>query len=168
MADKTPWQSWVEGQIAHRWGTGHGAQAAAARATGIPKSTLNQWVRQHHRPDPDKCRLAAEAFGVPVLTTLMIAGHISAHEAAGASPEPVRQIADLSASEIAGELIGKIKRMETELRVVRAELNRLRANAAPKPTSGRTPGEVPPPGTREGPAQEGPGQDGPNRPSVAR
>jgi hypothetical protein len=90
----------------HGWKT----QTQAAKAAGLNRSLFSRWLDPNHpQPSVRNCRVAARAFGVPLLNVLVVAGHITAEEA-GITPEPMsgRLIEDMSALELAVELQRKI------------------------------------------------------------
>jgi transcriptional regulator with XRE-family HTH domain len=107
----------------HGWQT----QAEVVRATHIDRTLISNWLnpQRYKQPSVANCRRAAEAFGVPLLNVLVVAGHITAEEA-GIPPLPERApgLSEMSASEVAEELQRKIARLESALEQALIDLQR--------------------------------------------
>lgn len=110
---QTQWQKWVTEQMARQgWET----QAAASRASGLPPASISQWLNPNRtqKPNIENCRLAAAAFGVPILRALVAAEHITPEEA-GMKPTGETTLREARTREVLLELQMRVSEMEKEL-----------------------------------------------------
>jgi transcriptional regulator with XRE-family HTH domain len=79
------WGSWIADQLKRKNWT----QAEAARVSGVPRAAFSQWMQQGNTQQPSipNVRLVAQAFDVPILRALVIAGHLTEEEI-GQPPAP--------------------------------------------------------------------------------
>lgn len=72
------WGSWIADQLKRKNWT----QAEAARVSGVPRAAFSQWMQQGNTQQPSipNVRLVAQAFDVPILRALVIAGHLTEEE----------------------------------------------------------------------------------------
>lgn len=99
----TTWGEWVREQMARRrW-----EQADAARAAGLPRSAISQWLASGQRPTVENVRKFAQAVDVPLVKALVHAGYLTAEEAELPDDHPP-SLKDVPHGELLAELADRL------------------------------------------------------------